>query len=97
MPVLNKPDLIAEIAEKTGESKAATERFLNAFQETVVDSVVDGVEVKISGFAAFSPSTRSARIMKNPRTGEDIEVPETKTVRMRVLKAFRDRISGRDM
>lgn len=96
MPVLNKPDLIAKVAEKTGESKAATERFLNAFQETVVDSVAEGLEVKISGFAAFAPALRSARVMKNPRTGEDIQVPETKVVKIRVLKAFRDKISGRD-
>lgn len=96
MPVLNKPGLIAEIAEKTGESKAATERFLNAFQETVVDSVDNGLEVKISGFAAFAPAVRSARLMKNPRTGEDIQVPETKTVKVRILQAFRNRIAGKD-
>lgn len=94
MSVLNKPQIIAKIAEETGESKAAAERFMNAFEKTVVDAVADGDEVKISGFAAFAPAVRSARVMKNPRNGEDIEVPESKTVRVRVLKAFKDKVSG---
>lgn len=94
MPVLNKPALIAEIAAKTGESKASTERFLNAFQDIVVDAVSDGTEVKISGFVAFASGVRPARTMKNPRTGEDVQVAETKTIKVRAMKNFRDAVSG---
>lgn len=96
MPVMNKPALIAEIAEKMGETKAATERFINAFQESVMDHVSGGTEVKVSNFVAFAPAIRSARVMKNPRTGEDLEVPEAKTVRIRPLKGFRDRMADAD-
>lgn len=93
MPVLNKPAIVASIAEKTGSSKADAERFLNAFQDTVIDAVSEGSEVKISGFVAFSAVTRKARVMKSPRTGEDIEVPESTAPRVRALKHFRDRVS----
>lgn len=94
MSVLNKAALINEVAEATGNTKAATERFLVAFQDSVVGAVARGEEVKLTGFAAFAPVTRSARVMKNPRTGEDLNVPEAKTVRIRPLKHFRDAVSG---
>lgn len=93
MPVLNKPDLIADIAKKTGNSKAETERFLNAFEETVIDSVANGTEVKISGFAAFATTISPARTMKNPLTGKDFDVPEKQVARIRPLKRFKDSVS----
>lgn len=92
--MLNKAALIGEVAERTGESKAATERFLAALQDVVIETVAGGDEVKLTGFAAFAPTTRAARRMKNPRTGEDISVPETKTVRIRPLKHFQDAVKG---
>lgn len=94
MSVLNKTALINEVAEATGSSKAATERFLAAFQDSVIAAVTRGDEVKLTGFAAFAPVTRAARVMKNPRTGEPLDVPEAKTVRIRPLKHFRDSIGG---
>jgi DNA-binding protein HU-beta len=48
--------------------------------------------VKLTGFAAFAPATRSARVMRNPRTGDNIEVPETKIVSIRPLKRFKDTV-----
>lgn len=94
MSVLNKTALINEVAEATGSSKAATERFLASFQDSIIAAVARGEEVKLTGFAAFAPVTRAARVMKNPRTGEPLDVPEAKTVRIRPLKHFRDAISG---
>jgi nucleoid DNA-binding protein len=93
MPVINKPDLIAEIAEEMNKPKAEIERFINVFQDSVMQHVSEGREVKVSGFAAFSPGIRSARIMKNPRTGEDLEAPEKRTVRIHPLKKFRDKMA----
>lgn len=94
MPVINKPDLIASVAEETGFSKSDTEKFVNAFQKTIIDSVSEGSKVKLSGFATFESVTRAARTTKNPRTGEDVSVPEKQAVRIRAMKNFRDRVSG---
>lgn len=91
---INKPTLIDEIAEKTGQTKADTDRFLTALEDVVTSHVVEGDDVKISGFVAFSPSVRAARVAKNPRTGEDLNIPESKVVRIRPLKAFKDKVSG---
>lgn len=93
MPILTKSDLVAQVAEKTGSTKAATERFITALQDTVIEAVVEGKEVKLTGFAAFAPSVRAARTMKNPQTGEDLDVPETKVVKIRPLGEFRERVN----
>lgn len=92
--MLNKSALISEVANRTDQSKAATERFLAALQDVIIETVVAGDEVKLTGFAAFAPATRAARKMKNPRTGEIIDVPETNTVRIRALKHFQDSVKG---
>lgn len=94
MPILNKPELVSEISEKTGETKATVERVLNTMQESIISHVAEGREVKISGFAAFGKSRRSARTVKNPRTGEDIQIAETNVAKIRPLKKFKDAISA---
>lgn len=94
MPILNKAGLIEHLAEETGQTKAQAERFLLAFQDKVIDAVANGEDVKLTGFASFEPVTRAARTMRNPRTGDSLEVPETKSVRIRPLKRFKDAIGG---
>ena len=94
MTVLNKPEIISEIADKTGESKASVERTLNALEDVVTDAIAEGREVKISGFIAFGRAVRSARTMKSPRTGEDINVPAQNTVRIRALSRLRRSVNN---
>lgn len=94
MSVLNKPEIVQIIAKETGESKAAVERVLASLETTVTDAVTEGREVKLSGFLAFAKSLRSARTVKNPRTGEDVQVPEQSTVRIRPLSGFRRKVNG---
>lgn len=94
MSVINKPELVAKIAEKTGESKASADRFLTAFQESVEEAIVNKVEVKISGFVAFTPIVRSERKTISPITGEEIQVPARNAVKVRIFKHFRDVAAG---
>lgn len=91
---MNKATFIATVAEKTNMPKAQVERVLDAIQDVIIDTVAGGDDIKLTGFAAFVPASRAARTMKNPRTGEDIKVPETKVVRIRPLKRFKDAVSG---
>lgn len=92
--MLNKASLVEEVAQRTGQSKAATERFIAAFQDVVISAVASGDSVRLTGFAGFEPATRAERSMRNPRTGELFVVPETKTVRIRPLKGFQDAVRG---
>lgn len=95
MSVLNKSAVIDQLAEKTGVSKAAAARSLEALQEIIMDGVAEGNAVKLTGFASFEPSVRAAREMKNPKTGEPIDVPETKVVKIRPMQVFRNKVAGK--
>lgn len=94
MASLSKSALIDEIASKTGDSKAQVDRFITALQDTVIDAVSDGKEVRLTGFAAFIPTLRPSRSMISPRTGEVLEVPEAKIVKIRPLKKFKDTVNN---
>lgn len=94
MSVLNRPEIVAKIAEETGSTKTSVDAMLSSFERVVTEGVVEGREVKVSGFLAISQTIRSARVMKNPRTGEDIEVPEQSSVKIRPLTRLRNAIKG---
>lgn len=96
MPILNKAGLIDAISKRTDVSNSTVAEVIDALQETVIDTVANGVEVKLMGFLSIEPTIRSARQLKNPRTGEDILVPESKAIRVRAMKNFRDRVEAAD-
>lgn len=91
--ILGKKDVVAAIAEKTGQTKADVERFLGALTDTVVSGVADGKVVRLPGFASFKPKVRAARTAYNPSSGKKIEVPEKNVVKIYPAKGFSDIIS----
>lgn len=98
MSVFSKADLVAEVTDKCpeGTTKASVERVLAALQESIMEHVAKGEDVRLTGFVNFEPAVRAARTMRNPRTGEDLQVPETKVVRLRAGKKFRDLVAGKE-
>lgn len=92
--MFTKTELIAEVAEKSGSSKAEVERVINALQDSVIEHVAGGDEVRLSGFVSFAPAVRAARKMRNPSTGEEMTVPEKKVVRLKVMKRFKDAVES---
>ena len=75
---MNKSELCAEIAAKTGLTKKDAEKFTGAFVETVVESMKKGDRVQIVGFGSFEVRERPARTARNPRTGETISIEASK-------------------
>lgn len=96
MAVMNKQDLIAKIANETDQTKASVGRFMDSFEKHITDSLKNGDEVKLSGFLAFDSTIRAARISKNPRTGEDVQVPEKRAPRVRLLSRLRGIFDSQD-
>jgi len=72
---LNRTELIAAIAEKANLSKSDADKALAALQEVLVESLANGEAVKITGLLAVERTERAARKGRNPRTGEEIEIP----------------------
>lgn len=93
MPILNKEGLVKAIATDTGLSSSDVAKVVESLQETIISTVASGQEVKLMGFLSVEPTTRAPRVYKNPRTGEDIEVAESASIRVRPMKNFRDRVS----
>ena len=90
---MNKSDLITAIATKTGETKKGAETTLNAFVETVTESLVKGEKVQLVGFGSFEVRKRAARKGRNPQTKEEIKIPASKAPVFRAGKALKDVVS----
>ena len=90
---MNKTELIAAVAEKTGLTKKDAERVVNATFETVTASLAKGEKVAVAGFGNFEVKTREARVGRNPRTKETIEIPATKLPAFKAAKALKDAVA----
>ena len=91
---MNKNDLIAEVAGKTGLTKAAAGDSVEATFEAITAALAKGDEVKIAGFGNFVVATRAASEGRNPRTGEAIKIPEQKAPKFRAGKGLKDSVNG---
>ena len=89
---MNKTELVAAIAEKSGLTKKDAEVVINAFTETVAAELKKGEKVQLVGFGTFEVSERAARTGRNPRTGETMEIAASKTPKFHPGKAFKDAI-----
>ena len=90
---MNKTDLIAAVAEGAGLTKKDTERVLNAAIDAITLSLTKGEKVQLSGFGTFETKDREARIGRNPRTKEAVEIAATRVPTFKPSKALKDIIA----
>ncbi|MBE6981230.1 MAG: HU family DNA-binding protein [Ruminococcaceae bacterium] len=90
---MNKTELIAAVAEKTGLTKKDAERVINATTETITETLVKGEKVSVSGFGIFEVKAREARTGRNPRTKETIEIPATRLPAFKASKTLKDTVA----
>ena len=90
---MNKAELIAAVAEKTGLSKKDTEAVVSASLEVITESLAQGEKVQLVGFGSFETKARAARIGRNPRTKEEIKIPASKLPVFKAGKAPKDTVS----
>ena len=90
---MNKSELIAAIATKTGSTKKDAEASLNAFVGAVTDSLVKGDKVQLVGFGSFEVRKRAARKGRNPQTKEEIKIPASKAPVFKAGKALKDLVN----
>lgn len=89
---MNKTELIAAMAETSGLSNKDCETALAAFITTTENTLKAGNKVQLVGFGSFEVKERAARTGKNPATGEQIEIPASKSPTFKPGKAFKDAI-----
>jgi DNA-binding protein HU-beta len=90
---MNKTELVEAIANDCELSKAAAQRALESAINHVIKTVTNGDSVQLAGFGTFASGSRAARVGRNPRTGEDIKIAASKTVKFSAGKAFKDAVN----
>lgn len=90
---MNKADLIAAIAAKTGETKKSAEASVNAFVDVITESLVKGDKIQLVGFGSFEVRKRAARKGRNPQTKEEIKIPASKAPVFKAGKALKDLVN----
>ena len=90
---MNKSELIAAIAAKTGDTKKDAEATLNAFIDVVTEALVKGDKVQLVGFGTFEVRKRAARKGRNPQTKEEIKIPASKAPVFKAGKALKELVN----
>ena len=80
---MTKAELIDAIAADAGISKKVAKRALDAFIQSVTNTLKNGESVSIKGFGTFSISNRAARSGRNPQTGKEIQIASKRVVRFK--------------
>jgi DNA-binding protein HU-beta len=90
---MNKAELVAAVAEKTALSKKDSEKALSATLNAITDALKAGDKVQLVGFGVFDVKERAARMGRNPKTKEAIEIPASKAPQFKAGKALKDAIA----
>ena len=80
---MNKGDLISKVAEDANLTKAQATEAVNCVLANIETTLKDGGKVAMLGFGTFSISERAARMGRNPRTGESIEIKAKKVIKFK--------------
>ena len=90
---MNKTELIAAAAEKSGITKKDAEQVICTTFDTIAQELQKGEKVQISGFGIFEVKEREARVGRNPRTNEAMQIPSTKVPTFKASKTLKEKIS----
>lgn len=94
-PALTKAQLADLLFDQIGLNKRESKDMVDAFFDLLVRSLVNGEDVKLSGFGNFQIRTKAPRPGRNPRTGEAIPIGERRVVTFHPSSKLRLRIAGR--
>ena len=89
---MKKSELVELVAEKAGLTKADATRAIDATFATITEALVKGDKVPFVGFGTFETIERKARIGRNPKTNEEIQIPECKAPKFKAGKSLKDAI-----
>ncbi len=89
-----KSELVQKIADKNPHLyHRDVERIVNRVFDEVIDAMKQGHRVELRGFGAFSVKERNARLGRNPRTGESVDVTEKRVPFFKTGKELRQRLN----
>jgi len=92
-PEMNQSELIEKVAQATELNQATAGQAVKAVVNAVLDALLAGEAVRVSGLGVFNVAARPAREGRNPRTGESIEIAASKAVRFHAGKTVKDALN----
>jgi DNA-binding protein HU-beta len=90
---MTKTELVAEIADRAGLNRTQAKDALDAFIASVAHSLKSDQEVRLVGFGSFVPVKRPPGAVRNPRTGETVARPASRTCRFRAGDALKNTLN----
>ena len=93
---MNKTELVASVAEKSGLTKKDSEKAVNAVLAAVTESLEKGEKVQLVGFGTFEVRERKARKAQNPQTKKEITIPATKVPAFKAGKGLKDAVAKKN-
>ena len=93
MATVTKKELIDRIAERTQAKRVSVKRIIQAFLDEITDELCQDNRLEFRDFGVFETRTRAARTAQNPKTLERVEVPAKRTVKFKMGRLMRERLS----
>ena len=90
---MNKQELAIALTEKTQLTKAAAERLINVFTDTIGEALANGEKVQLIGFGTFETRERGAREARNPMTGETLKIAAKTVPAFKPGKALKEAVN----
>ncbi|MBC8519549.1 MAG: HU family DNA-binding protein [Gammaproteobacteria bacterium] len=91
---MNKGELVTLLSAKTGVSKSGSKDVLDALVEIIGDSLQSGNNVQIAGFGTFKVTDRAARMGRNPKTGEALQIKASRSPSFKAGKGLKEKVNG---
>lgn len=91
---MNKTELVKKVAENAGLTQKQAAAAVESVFAAITASVAAGEKVSLVGFGTFEAKHRDARVGRNPRTKETVEIPASTVPSFKAGKAFKDQVNG---
>lgn len=91
---MNKTELISAMSENANMTKVDAEKALKAFIDTVTEELKNGGKVQLVGFGTFEVAERAERQGRNPKTGEAITIPASKSPKFKAGRSLKDIVNA---
>lgn len=90
---MNKQELVASVADSTGLGRTDAGRAIEAVLETITSALKSGQDVKLVGFGTFLVTRRKETSLRNPRTGEPMQLDASNQPKFKAGKMLKDAVN----
>lgn len=93
MHTVTKKELVDRIADKTDQKRVVVKKIVQLFLDEIIDELGEGNRLEFRDFGVFETKDRAARMAQNPKTLQRVHVPPKKTVKFKVGRLMKDKLS----